>query len=129
MVEIFRRCGVGIVVDYNENIYTHRDVSYMLKDAVKDMEEFESVLSEIDIINEQEVRHVLFFKDDSVVKILDLTRYKDTIETGDIFIERGITFEKSLKNTYGITIIEDLGSGRYKLKGSKNGFDLLEECL
>jgi len=63
MRETFKIKGVDITVEYNNNLYTSKDVEKMLKHAAKDYEEFSEIQSEIEIIDEMEVTKQLFPKE------------------------------------------------------------------
>ena len=123
MIETFTVKNVDIVVDYNQNVYSHKQVLSFLKSGVKSMNKFYEMEDAFDILNEPEVFHKLFLNGAPITKIVTLTNYVGFCNW------LGRDLEEQLFLTFGIEIVKRIDEDRYELKGSKKGFSLLKDFL
>lgn len=123
MIETFEMKGVGITIDYNENIMDRKDVLSFLKDGVKSLNKFYEMEDAFDILNEPEVIRKLFLNGPSITKTVDLTKYIGFCEW------LGRDLKEMLYNGFGITVEKHVSGDTYELRGSKKGFSLLKEFL
>lgn len=123
MIETFTVKNVDIEVEYNQNVYSHKQVLSFLKSGVKSMNKFYEMEDAFDILNEPEVFHKLFLNDTPITKIVNLTNYVGFCNW------LGRDLEEQLFLTFGIEIVNRIDEDRYELKGSKKGFSLLKDFL
>lgn len=123
MIETFTVKDVDIEVEYNQNIFSHKEVLSFLKSGVKSINKFYEMESEIDILNEPDVFRKLFLNGTPINKIVNLTDYVGFCNR----LNRDL--EEMLFMTFGIEIVRRIDENRYELKGSKKGFSLLKSFL
>lgn len=123
MIETFTVKNVDIEVEYNQNVYSHKQVLSFLKSGVKSMNKFYEMEDAFDILNEPEVFHKLFLNGAPITKIVTLTNYVGFCNW------LGRDLEEQLFLTFGIEIVKRIDEDRYELKGSKKGFSLLKDFL
>lgn len=123
MIETFTVKNVDIEVEYNQNVYSHKQVLSFLKSGVKSMNKFYEMEDAFDILNEPEVFHKLFLNGTPITKIVNLTNYVGFCNW------LGRDLEEQLFLTFGIEIVKRIDEDRYELKGSKKGFSLLKDFL
>lgn len=123
MIETFTVKNVDIEVEYNQNVYSHKQVLSFLKSGVKSMNKFYEMEDAFDILNEPEVFRKLFLNGAPITKIVNLTNYVGFCNW------LGRDLEEQLFLTFGIEIVKRIDEDRYELKGSKKGFSLLKDFL
>lgn len=126
MKQTFVVKNISVVVDYNPNIMTQKDVQSILNYAAsaKTQETFISRYEDgFDILNLPQVLDALYFHTNIIQKTLDLTRYI----TFTNWMHQ--PFQVMLKQTYGINVISNAGGNKYLLEGPKHSFTSLKACL
>lgn len=118
MREIITVNGIDCDVEYNDLLYSRKDIEGFLKAGLKSEDRLESYQDEFDLINYNEV--------------LDKIRQKSKQETQVVDCSDFIEFQLGLGDTmddipnelkrFGFTEVKALGDNKYELTGTKAAF-------
>ena len=122
MTKTFNIKGVDIKVEYNDLIFSSEEVEKMLKHAVKSADHFDDELTEIEVLNYEEVYNKLFVKNKRLITAeLDLT------EVIAMLPYVNMTLEQNLR-MYNCTA-KHLHDNVYEVTGPKKEIEELQILL
>lgn len=123
--EIITVNGIDCDVEYNNNVYSRKDIENFLKDGLKDEDILEQDEDEYELHNYAEVVDKIRQKKKQQTKVIDCSEFIEfQLSLGDSLDD----IPAELKR-FGFTEVKALGDNKYELTGPKNAFSFYNHFM